>query len=205
MLGRIIELVNWLPPKIPKPPPETPQPPTLSRVLLGPGRGAPITVKEVRDSWVHFVKQFPVPVRKYLGPIRADTIQRAKWSYNSLVQAGEVLRFIAQGNQTKSLLENGKYLPMGTFVKVDEGGRIEFQKNPTFSVLEGVEADRIRECLVCDKIFWAGRKDKKCCSPRCLKVWHTRRWREKYPENYKWPRYRRRWREKHPDRYKPQR
>ena len=50
-----------------------------------------------------------------------------------------------------------------------------------YLALEGIEADRIRECKVCYKIFWAGRKDVSCCSARCGKINNTRKWRENRP------------------------
>lgn len=46
--------------------------------------------------------------------------------------------------------------------------------------MEPGEVARIRECLECEQIFWAGRSDQTCCSPRCNHVRHSRRTREKY-------------------------
>jgi hypothetical protein len=39
-----------------------------------------------------------------------------------------------------------------------------------FRVLEEVEVERIRECPICEKLFWAGRLDQAACSPRCSNV-----------------------------------
>ena len=50
------------------------------------------------------------------------------------------------------------------YAYLDKEGRIRRQRNPYAEMLEGVEASRIRACLICRKLFWATRKDKKCCS-----------------------------------------
>ena len=47
---------------------------------------------------------------------------------------------------------------------LDKEGRIRRQPNPFAETIEGVEVSRIRACLVCRKLFWAQRKDKRCCS-----------------------------------------
>lgn len=50
------------------------------------------------------------------------------------------------------------------YAYLDKEGRIRRQSNPYAEMMEGVEASRIRACLICRKLFWASRKDKKCCS-----------------------------------------
>lgn len=54
-----------------------------------------------------------------------------------------------------------------------------------FRVLEGVEAERIRECPICEKLFWAGRLDQTACSTRCANVRRGRIHREKYHKKHK--------------------
>lgn len=54
-----------------------------------------------------------------------------------------------------------------------------------FKVLEDIEIERIRECPICEKLFWAGRLDQSACSPRCSNVRRGRAWRSKYHEQYK--------------------
>src|SRR5262249_5690936 len=41
-----------------------------------------------------------------------------------------------------------------------------------------VDPTRIRQCPVCNTIFWAGRSDKECCSRRCGHTLAGRRYRE---------------------------
>jgi hypothetical protein len=57
-------------------------------------------------------------------------------------------------------------------------GKLGLLTSPLYEPLLGVEASRIRECPICYKIFWAGRRDQVGCSPQCSKVVRTRRWRE---------------------------
>lgn len=59
-----------------------------------------------------------------------------------------------------------------------DSGKIALHQPTLYESLLSVEANRIRECPVCYKIFWAGRKDQVGCTPQCAKVIRTRRWRE---------------------------
>jgi len=74
-------------------------------------------------------------------------------------------------------------------LRVNEKGLIEVGLGEIASALASAEADRIRECDICGRIFWAGRSDQKCCTPKCAKVLRTRRWRAKYPVQYIQQRY----------------
>jgi hypothetical protein len=40
--------------------------------------------------------------------------------------------------------------------------------------LRGAEVDRIRECSVCRRLFFANRKDQPCCKPACANVRRVR-------------------------------
>jgi hypothetical protein len=57
---------------------------------------------------------------------------------------------------------------------VDDEGKLRLQVDELTQALDGVELNRIRECKLCGQIFWAGRKDKKCCSLRCNNVYNVR-------------------------------
>jgi hypothetical protein len=45
------------------------------------------------------------------------------------------------------------------------------------TVLDGVEAARLRQCPICRRFFYALRKDKKACSKRCNAARRVRDWR----------------------------
>jgi predicted RNA-binding Zn ribbon-like protein len=71
----------------------------------------------------------------------------------------------------------------------DKDGKIRFTPPSIVQLLEGIEAARIRECPVCYKIFWAGRRDMGCCSTQCSHTQRQRKYRERYLEKYKQQRY----------------
>lgn len=72
---------------------------------------------------------------------------------------------------------------------VSKAGRIGFTPLPLARILEGIEAARLRECPVCFKYFWAGRKDMCGCSYQCSHTLRQRKFRERYQQSYKQQRY----------------
>jgi hypothetical protein len=44
------------------------------------------------------------------------------------------------------------------------------------------EIDYLRQCAICETIFFAGRKDQRGCSPSCLTKLRKRRWKRNYDE-----------------------
>ena len=75
---------------------------------------------------------------------------------------------------------------------IDEKGRFELSPPILFYRLKGIEVFRIKECPVCDRIFWAGRKDMRCCDAKCSHIFRSRKYRgEAYKEKYAYQRYRR--------------
>jgi hypothetical protein len=68
---------------------------------------------------------------------------------------------------------------------LDESGRVCF-KSAIVDALDGVEASRIRRCAICDRMFWAARLDKSCCSSgKCQKEWRAKLWRNRNQTAYK--------------------
>lgn len=70
-------------------------------------------------------------------------------------------------------------LGAGTRTEIDQEGRIRFVKDWFGEVAEGEEAARIRECAVCERVFWAGRIDQSCCNPRCADILRKRNKRKR--------------------------
>ena len=61
----------------------------------------------------------------------------------------------------------------------DDTGRLELSKNPVLDALVGVRAaDRIKKCVICERIFWAPRINSECCSLMCRKTYNQRNSRE---------------------------
>ena len=61
---------------------------------------------------------------------------------------------------------------------VIDGGIIRIRLAPFLELLKGIEASRIRQCPICTKLFWAGRRDKSACTEECSRVLRQRRLRE---------------------------
>ncbi len=60
---------------------------------------------------------------------------------------------------------------------VDEEGKIRISGDLLGEALEGVEVERLRECEVCRRIFWAGRLDQHTDATPCRNILRKRRWR----------------------------
>jgi len=48
-------------------------------------------------------------------------------------------------------------------------------------ILAGLDCRRIRRCLICGKLFWAGRITKVCCTEEWSRVQRAREWRKAHP------------------------
>jgi hypothetical protein len=135
-------------------------------------------------------EQFPPRFRKLVGLIKPQTLATAVERYFLFQATRETLRAIAQ------MPKGSGFLPLPPVgleqfleAKIDGEGRIVLIAGPLMEVLRGVEAARIRQCPVCQRIFWAGRKDQPACTKQCTHVLRTRRWRAQYRESYKLQRY----------------
>ena len=173
-LGIVLGVVNQLPP-------------LPGRNLFAESfvRGAPANdkfVKRYLKKWKAALAESPPDFQRLIGPITKITYPKVSELCWDLEETRKLLRDIARAEQEKKLF---RYPAVGSYFRRGEDGRIVFVKGPTLAALEGVETRRIRECPICQKLFWAGRIDKKCCGPRCLTVWHSRKWREKYLASYK--------------------
>lgn len=69
-------------------------------------------------------------------------------------------------------------------ITVNEHGVVEISHDRFAAAVDGVDATLIRECQNCQRIFWAGRKDKNSCSAACAHVLRNRRYRERYKEGF---------------------
>lgn len=70
--------------------------------------------------------------------------------------------------------------PRITFdLTLDADGRIGFPAFETLDALIGVDAKRLRECEMCQRIFWARQDNMVACGPRCSNANRQRRHRER--------------------------
>src|SRR5262249_30341087 len=129
------------------------------------------------------IEPLPTPIKEFIGPIRPETLDEFTVRYESLIDMRDVLGRIADRRPTSGLdLRNTQGLVRLT---TNDQGLIDLVKTWLADALEGVEADRIRRCPICGKIYWAGRKDQPACKKSCVQALRVRRWREKYQTRYK--------------------
>jgi hypothetical protein len=57
-------------------------------------------------------------------------------------------------------------------ITVDDNGRIQLLVGRLAQMLDGAEVERIRQCKMCEEIFWAGRLDQETCTRRCTNLFH---------------------------------
>ncbi len=69
--------------------------------------------------------------------------------------------------------------------KIANDGRIQVQSDVFDAAIIDVEASRIRECAICNRIFWAKKSGSKACSNKCANALRVRLYRERYQERYK--------------------
>jgi hypothetical protein len=198
---KVIELANSVPPDLDLPPftrdngseilrlVKT-QAFSRFRLLIGgtkPDRFFPELFSKLNIAVVHARtsagKRHPLKegARNVTRPRPPKTYNRVIGEYVRLRAAREFLRWIS----TIPPLPLRWSMPPLTLqsAQINERGELHFVF--LFEEFEGVEADRIRTCPPCGRIYWARRKDQPGCSQRC--VWRIRqqRWRERYLKRYK--------------------
>lgn len=148
--------------------------------------------EEIKKS----IADMPEDFREYVWPKDAqeaiealgieEYIDLAVADYTSVREARENLRAIIRifkdvkpGQFTSSYLGP---LDIPTFISLDDQGLISIIQAKFINAIDGVEAARIRECEICKRIFWAGRKTQQACSPACAHALRNRRYRARYKD-----------------------
>lgn len=62
-------------------------------------------------------------------------------------------------------------------IVIDSSGILQLSSDDFAETVQGLEAGRIRECPICQRIFWAHPISKMSCSPRCRNLFNVRRHR----------------------------
>jgi len=57
-------------------------------------------------------------------------------------------------------------------------GKVDFHLSVLIAILEGIPVERVRECPICLKYFWAGRINMRCCSTRHATALRMREYRK---------------------------
>lgn len=72
---------------------------------------------------------------------------------------------------------------INTSLRMGLGGTVEVNLDSFVETVQGLEAERIRECPVCQRIFWAHPISKMSCSPRCRNLHNVRQHRAQTKKN----------------------
>src|SRR5207253_819591 len=143
------------------------------------------------------LRDFPAHVREYFESFAAEVGKiHAVRHYDEIQQAQEKLRIAIILNRELEISKEADTPPpfrpfalplLDTHLFIDDDGTFQFQLDDFAYAVKGVEAARIKRCANCQRFFWAGRIDQKCCNKRCSGAFRIRRLREEYkkdPEGY---------------------
>lgn len=181
LLRQLLEFVNSVPPEM-----ELPEPSRLGRKLI------PFMKNEAFAAFRKLVGgvEPDTSLRKLLGAKSPKIYNRALGNYVLLRSGREWLRAVALIGKLQNKYRFRRWtmptiqLP-NVSAQTNQRGELQFNLGPLVAALEGIEPFRIRTCPICSLIYWAARKDKPCCSPKCAHVLRTRRWRQRYQDRYR--------------------
>jgi len=117
-----------------------------------------------------------------------DRKTRQWWRAHRAVAGGIGYTDVARGDGPpewwlEDISENDKDALLGperwpaASLVIDQQGRFAVREE-WVTALIGVEADRIRECEICQQVFWARQDNMWACSPRCSNARRQRKLRE---------------------------
>jgi hypothetical protein len=166
-LDWVIRLVNSLPPNPPKVTLITEQMDTLSPDL-----------KAYLDSeWDEAMEEND----GYRGK------ERVQSAYAMVLDMSNALRdLISEANMVwdEEAIYFHEPVDAGAYLLISNERTVKVQMSPFARAIEGAEIDYIRYCETCGKIFYAGRKNQPCCTPKCAKAQRQKRWRQRYKEGH---------------------
>jgi hypothetical protein len=112
------------------------------------------------------------------------SLAKAEYSFIKLWREMLLTLSRAARDTTKGEVFSSDRLPGSAYIRLNPTGIITVSRDLFSDAVDEVEASRIRECDACNRIFWAGRIDQKCCSVKCNHKRHSRRTRVRYQQGY---------------------
>lgn len=142
---------------------------------------------ELLRSYDTKISKLPAPTQRW---VRGD---RNVLDVKNLVVVGERYRQVKAAHEILRAIAREELSDVATHsedligLRIDEQGLIKLIPSRLFTALDGLEAQRIRECenSKCLRIYWAGRLDQPCCSRKCANARRVKKWRERYQDRYK--------------------
>jgi len=124
------------------------------------------------------MKRFELYLKEY------SEIQSAVLRFNSFIQYQKNIREIIRLSEVFIRTKTPFHTSISSFtsLSIDAEGHLKVALSFFMEAIDGVDIKRIRQCPVCEKVFWAGRITQKCCSPRCSNTFRARRFRFKTNE-----------------------
>jgi hypothetical protein len=99
---------------------------------------------------------------------------------DNFIKLAKILDDIRKGKREKSSLERFEVIAVPY---ISESNRLEIESNTHYlEAIKGIDADRLRICEICSRVFWAKRKESETCSTKCFNNLRVRRYRNLTPE-----------------------
>jgi hypothetical protein len=111
--------------------------------------------------------------------------QMMEWEYLEIRAARENLRqLIREANEVSDEETFYFHEPVdaGAYLEITTERTVRVRMSILARAIEGAEIDYLRYCEMCRKIFYAGRKNQQCCTPKCAKAQRQKRWRQRYKD-----------------------
>ena len=138
-------------------------------------------LEDVTDEVLSFVRSpHSVPDDEIWKPLSG--VLSALQKYDEFHETREKLRNIARMKLHRRVFFSN-YVPTYSFLYSDSDGILRLSLDQFAETVQGLEADRIRECPICLRIFWANPKSKMSCSPRCRNLFNVRKHRNLMKKN----------------------
>jgi hypothetical protein len=153
--------------------------------------------KEIRKTFKEFFNNLHIKLRKYLFSRGGDRWYWGELLLYELSSDKEFLKLVVEESAYKKLPESTKeflrksylvtrmgfdietkifaqwYLRKGKGVftrpTINKEGFLELKNSGLFAAIQehSIEADRIRICPICERLFWARRRNQEWCSKKC--------------------------------------
>lgn len=159
-------------------------------------------LKEAPDDFRQFIYdksdlQIPSFVDEYSADLFDSTIEAVK-RYEDFAQLRakllRLIRFVKSHNLRRRADSQRIHVPLPFLLKpvLDENGFIRIGGSLLLEALPDIEANRVKECAECKRIFWAKNINQLSCDPKCANRRRVRRSRELQKEKadeYQYNRY----------------
>lgn len=148
------------------------------------------------------IAKLPQTLKEFVGPC-LDVPPFGKWSTESFVARSRWMiteryrwrdryEYLVEGSLLLSAIAKNPGQSLGPLYPesaaiADERGHLSIQicwkEHSAISCIDGIDSNRVRRCLVCDKFFWAGHGNKKWCDDVCGHRARSRSFRRKHSKS----------------------